>query len=63
MAQIEYTALNLPKTPVEELKVRSTPFYTAYGRTYSYRILLQIMIDSFSKTHQTQPMGSIALSI
>ena len=46
MAKTEYTALNLPKTLVEELKVWRMAFCASYGKQVSYGEMLRGMLDS-----------------
>ena len=44
MAERNYTALNLPKDLVEELKVWRQAFMVAYGRTVSYGEMIHTML-------------------
>lgn len=44
MAIRNYTALNLPKDLVEELKVWRQAFMVAYGRTVSYGEMIHTML-------------------
>lgn len=46
MAKTEYTALNLPKKLVEEMKVWRMAFCASYGRPVSYGEMLRGMLDS-----------------
>lgn len=46
MGQKGYTAINLPTTLVEELKVWRQAFVNSYGRPVSYAEMLRGMLDS-----------------
>lgn len=46
MAMRNYTALNLPKDLVEELKVWRQAFILSYGRTVSYGEMIRTMLDN-----------------
>ena len=45
MAMRNYTALNLPKDLVEELKVWRQAFILSFGRTVSYGEMIRTMLD------------------
>lgn len=46
MAKTEYTALNLPKVLVEEMKIWRMAFCASYGKQVSYGEMLRGMLDS-----------------
>ena len=46
MAKTEYTALNLPKVLVEEMKLWRMAFCASYGKQVSYGEMLRRMLDS-----------------
>ena len=50
MGQKGYTAINLPTTLIEELKVWRQAFYNAYGRPVSYAEMIRGMLDSLEDT-------------
>lgn len=45
-----YTAINLPATLIEELKVWKMAFSASYGRTVSYAEMIRGMLDSLEDT-------------
>ena len=50
MEKTEYTALNLPKKLVEELKIWRMAYSASYGKTVSYAEMIRGMLDSMEDT-------------